>query len=91
MRDALLYVLSGLVPVLLVIAAAHRIYRDRHPLDITISEWLERMRKLDEEHPIKQPRFLSRYASTGKAGVSTPESVKQSKKLSVVKKKTAAR
>jgi hypothetical protein len=84
MPDLLLYVLTAAIPVIAIIAIAQHIYRRRHPLNITLAEWLEVMRSLEQLAPPKR-RF------EGKPGISTAARKPRTQRNLVEMKKTGTK
>jgi hypothetical protein len=84
MTDTLLYAATAAIPVIALVGVAVHLWRWAHPLNITVTEWRERMKRLE---PLAEPKFRTKQLSKGAAGVCFPEP--KVTKMTVVKRKAS--
>lgn len=84
MSYPLLYLATAAIPLISLIGLAAHVWRQRHPQDLTTTQWREEMRKLEPSNP---PQFRNKHVSKGAPGVCYPE--KKMTKIAVVKRTVA--
>lgn len=65
MSESLLYTLTALLCVLAPLCVWQVVREQRRRRSLTMSEWLAGMRRLDEDIPLKQPKFRTREMRKG--------------------------
>lgn len=82
-----LYIATAAIPIIAALGYLEHLFRQRRNAHLTITEWRERLRKLDRTHLVTPPKYLSKSVSIGAVGVCRPEPKEKPGKIAVVKRK----